>query len=110
MKKLVSLLMVCIMVLSMTGCSVAKEEVVGTWTGSWVYNGNSYTEAIVLSEDNTYATAMYKNGEYYKAEVGTYEIDGRSVDLHPDGNEGTTTPYDYKGGKLVNNDHEFTKE
>ena len=110
MKKVVSVLMLVVMALSMIGCSVSKEEVIGTWSGSWVYNGNSYSSAFVLAEDNTYASATYKNGSFYETEVGTYEIDGGSVDLHPDGNTGITRSYDFKGGKLYNGDHEFTKE
>jgi len=110
MKSLVAVALLLALCLSLVACSVSKEDVVGTWTGSWTYNGNSYVEAIVLSENGTYASAMYKNGSYYKTETGTYEISGRRVELHPNGEKGHTTPYEYKGGKLVNNDHEFTKK
>ena len=92
MKSFVAVALLLALCLSLVACSVSKEDVVGTWTGSWTYNGNSYVEAIVLSEN------------------GTYEISGRRVELHPNGEKGHTTPYEYKGGKLVNNDHEFTKK
>ena len=73
MKSLVTVALLLALCLSLVACSVSKEDVVGTWTG-------------------------------------TYEISGRRVELHPNGEKGHTTPYEYKGGKLVNNDHEFTKK
>ena len=104
---LVLLLALC---LSLAACTVAKEDVAGTWTGSWTYNGNSFVEAIVLTKEGKYASAVYKNGEHYKTESGTYEISGTEVLLHPNGDKGQATPYKYKSGKLVNNGHEFTKK
>ncbi len=51
-----------------------------------------------------------KNGELSSAEEGTWEVKGGKVVLHKDGNMGVSTVYKYKGGALVNNDHEFTKD
>lgn len=110
MKKAVSLILALVMCLSLIACSASKEDLVGTWSGSWTYNGNQFERTFVLKNDGTYTSVMYKNGQYYETESGTYEISGRTVDLHPNGDEGQSTPYKYKGGKLVNNDHEFVKE
>ena len=63
-----------------------------------------------MTDDDTYASVTYKNGSYYETESGTYEIDGMKVSLHPNGNTGHSTPYEYKNGKLVNNGHEFSKD
>lgn len=110
MKKVVSLLMLAVLTLSLMGCTVAKEDVVGTWAGTWEYNGNSFAKAFVLSEDNTYEAVFYKNGDFHEAETGIYEIDGRTVTLYPNGDKDMGTPYDYENGNLVNADHAFTKE
>lgn len=75
-----------------------------------VYNGSSFSCAFVLSADGTYAEATYKDGSLSSTETGTYEVKGSKVILHENGNMGTSTVYKYKGGKLVNNGHEFTKE
>lgn len=110
MKKAISLILALVLCLSLCACSPSKEDLVGTWSGSWTYKDNQFEETIVLKDDGTYKSAMYKNGKHHESESGTYEINGRTVELHPNGDEGCTTPYKYKGGKLVNNDHEFFKE
>lgn len=74
------------------------------------FNGSSFSCAFVLSADGTYAEATYKDGSLSSTESGTYEVKSNKVILHENGNMGTSTVYKYKGGKLVNNGHEFTKE
>lgn len=101
------LLAIC---LSLVACSISKKDVVGTWKGSWDYKGNHFDETIVIREDGTYAATMYKNHQYYKTETGTYSIDGKELNLHPNGDKGQSTPYNYKSGKLENNGHMFTRQ
>lgn len=110
MRAFAVLALVVVMLLSMTACVATEDSVEGTWSGSYVYNGNSFSCAFALDGDGTYAKVTYKNGSLNSAEIGTYEVNLFSVDLHPDGNTGVTTSYDYRFGKLVNNGHEFTKE
>ena len=109
-KAIAALALVVVMMMSMTACVATKSNVVGTWVGEYTYNGNSFACAFALDSDGTYAKVTYKNGSLNSAEVGTYEVNLFSVDLHPDGNSGVTTSYKYRFGKLVNNGHEFTKD
>ena len=108
MKKALALILLVVLCLSLAACTASKDDLVGTWSGSWEYEGNLFVETFTLTENGTYTSTLYKNGNLNKTESGTYEIDGNTVDLHPTG-EGSWTSYDYKGGKLINNDHEFTK-
>lgn len=110
MKKALALFLVAVLCLSLVACAPSKEKLVGTWSGSWTYNGNEFTRTFVLESDGTYTEVMYKNGEYYKTETGTYEIRGRNVDLHPNGDKNQSTPHKYRGGKLYNADHAFVKQ
>lgn len=108
MRMIVAFALVLSMCLCLTACGVSKDDVVGTWTGTWTYNGNSFAKAFVLSETGTYASTTLKNGAQHKVEMGTYEINGNKVELHPE-NEMGTTVYKFKNGTLINNDHVFVK-
>ena len=109
-KKLISIVLVCLLCLSLCACGISEDKAVGTWTGSYVYNGNSFSVAFILNADGNYSYASYKNGSFNKAESGTWEIKGGKVILHENGNVGISTKYKYKGGALVNNDHQFYKK
>ena len=109
MKSLIAVILVCAICLTLCACGIKKEDAIGTWVGSYVYNGNQFTRAFTLSADGTYAEVTYKNGEFSSTETGTYEVKGGKVILHENGNMGISTTYKYKGGALVNNDHEFYK-
>jgi len=110
MKKTIALILVLVICLSLVACGPSQEDVVGIWTGKWTYEGNTIEKTLLLSPDGTYGALTYKNGALDKLEGGTYEISGKEVELHPDGNTGITTPYDYKRGKLVNNGHELVRQ
>lgn len=107
---LVAFLLVCAVCFSLCACGISREDAIGTWSGTYVYNGSTFSCAFVLSADGTYAEATYKDGSLSSTESGTYEVKSNKVILHENGNMGTSTVYKYKGGKLVNNGHEFTKE
>ena len=84
---------------------------IGTWHGTYTYNGNEFESTFILKEDGTYTKETYKNGSFSSSEKGTYEvIDGKSVLLRKDGNKTTGMEFTYEGGKLVNNDHKFSKQ
>lgn len=108
MRMAVAVLLALTLCLALTACGVSKDDVVGTWTGTWTYNGNSFAKAFVLSENGTYASTTLKNGAYHETQTGTYAISGNKVELHPE-NEAGTTVYKYKNGTLINNDHVFVK-
>jgi hypothetical protein len=112
MKKYQSLIAVVLLValsLSLCACGISREEAIGAWSGTYVYNGNTFSVAFVLSADGNYAKTSYKNGDFNKAETGTWEIDGGKVVLHENGNTGHSVVYKYQGDALVNNDHKFYK-
>ena len=108
-KILVAIILICSICLGLCACGISKHDAVGTWVGTYVYNGNQFSRSFVLSADGTYAEVTYKNGALSDSEIGTYEVKGGKVILHENGNMGTSTEYKYKGGALVNNKHEFYK-
>ena len=110
LKVLISAVLVCAICFSLCACGLSEKDAVGTWSGTYVYNGNQFVCAFVLSADGTYSEVTYKNGSLSSAETGTYEVKGGKVFLYEKGGLGSYTEYKYKDGKLVNNGHEFTKE
>lgn len=109
MKIVLAAVLLLALCLTLCACGISKKEAVGTWAGSYVYNGNQFARSFVLSEDGTYVEVVLKNGDFSSTEEGTYEVKGGKVILHENGNTGISTVYKYKGGNLVNNDHEFAK-
>lgn len=107
-KRIVSLSLVLVLVLMLCSCGISREEAIGTWSGTYTYDGSLYSVAFVLSSNGSYAKAVVKNGSLSSSEMGTWEVEGGAVVLHAR-NGGGTTRYKYKGGALVNNGHKFTK-
>lgn len=115
LRSILALILALGLLLSLAACGGKKKDTpsgsfAGVWTGSWEYNGNSFTESITLSDDSTYTSVLYKNGEVYRSESGTYEYSDELLELHPQGIESQSTVYTYKNGKLVNNGHEMTRQ
>jgi hypothetical protein len=102
--------LVCAFCLAFCSCGISEDEAVGTWSGTYTYNGNDYKVTFVLGDDGEYAKITYKNGILSSGEDGTWEIDGGDVLLHEDGNTKVATRYEYDGEALVNNDHKFYKK
>jgi len=109
-KILIAVMLLGAICFGLCACGITKETAVGTWAGTYVYDGNQFACSFVLSEDGDYAKVTLKNGSMSSSETGTYEVKGGKVILHKDGNMGVSTEYKYKGGKLVNNGHEFVKQ
>ena len=109
-KLLIVLALVGIICFSLCACGISREEAVGTWSGTYVYEGNTFAVAIVLSEEGNYGKASYKNGSFNSSESGTWEIKGGKVVLHRDGDMGVSTEYKYKGDALVNNVQKLYKK
>lgn len=107
--RIFALCLVCALCLALCACGIKEEEAIGTWSGTYEYNGNDFAVSFVLSANGKYSEVIYENGSLHSMEEGTWEIDGGDVLLHEYGNMGISTRYEYKGGKLVNNNHEFTK-
>ncbi len=86
--------------LSMVACAISKEDVVGTWKGSWNYNGYRYSKTLVLKSDGSYSFDLNRDGRLYDDETGLYEVDGNKVTLYPHYGNGKTV-YTYDDDKLV---------
>ena len=116
MKKLTKIISLCVMVAllvsTLAACGLSEAEAVGTWSGTYTYNGNDFSVAIVLESDGSYAKVTMKNGMLSSSETGDYEIKGNKVTLYDSDSivyHGKSITYKYKNGALVNNDHYFYK-
>ena len=115
MKKMGRILSLCLVIVmvagAMTACGIEKEELIGTWSGSYEYEGNQFTVAIVFTATQ-YSKVVMKNGSISSSDVGDYEISGREVKLYASDSltyHGTWTTYKYSGGQLENNGHYLSK-
>lgn len=88
---------------------VKQSKIVGTWDGSWTYEGSSFEKIILFEADSTFTSLTYKNGSVNDLDMGSYEIKGKKVILHSSINNGVMTEYKYKRGKLFNNGHGLSK-
>ena len=113
MKKTLCILAAILMVISLVSCnSVSKEDLVGTWSGAWTYNGNVIAEGITFYSDGNYDMVMLKNDSVYKVQNGDYEIKGDKVLVYNGDSivhHGEWMEYTYKDGKLENNGHYLEK-
>lgn len=115
------LLAAMLLVLSFAACSNSNSDtntdtnsgIVGTYSGSYVYNNNNFDITIKLKEDGTYTDTTKQDGTVVAVEEGEYEVKDNSVFLYIPTDEGprsSWTKYAYKDGTLTNNGHVFTKE
>ena len=110
MKKILAIGIVLIICISLCACGISKEEAIGTWSASWVYNGNNISSAFVLEVDGTFSEVTYRNGSLSSTLTGTYEIEGSKVFLYENGNKGSFMEFKYSGGALVNAGHKYYKK
>ena len=115
MKKLkfaLALVLLAALCLSLVGCGLSEEDAVGTWGGTYTYNGSTITVVFQLFEDGTYLKMVERDGNMQDLDMGTYTVEkgllGTKVVLESDIDSATTT-YEYKNGGLYNNNHKFTK-
>ncbi len=98
-----------LLLLALVSCGPSMEEVAGTYSGSYTYEGNKYYVVIILDDDGTYAKATTKNGILSSSDSGDYEIKGSTVRLYIDGKD-HYLDYSYKDGILENGGYQFTKD
>lgn len=112
LKFILALVLLTALCLSLVGCGLSEEDAVGTWGGSYIYNGSTVTVVFQLFEDGTYLKMVEKDGNMQDLDMGTYTVEkdllGTKVVLDSDIDSATTT-YEYKNGGLYNNGHKFTK-
>lgn len=108
--KLTTLFLSLVMFLmTLTSCAApTAEDLAGIYKGSYEYNGNSFTVAILFTDDYTYTKSTSKNGNTPTAELGKYEIDGNEIICTPYGSSSSTV-YKYSKNTLTNNKHKFKK-
>ena len=113
MKKLLSLALALMLIMSMVGCSVSEKDVVGRYVGSYSFGGASYRVIISLDESGSYMETMMKDGTIHSIEEGDWELDGNEVTLYDSSAStyhGLATKYECNGDALENNGHEFVKQ
>ena len=107
-------LAVSMMMTFFVACSPTMEDVVGTYTGEYVFNGDTYSVVITLSEDGRYVKEKTRNKGDSTIEKGAFEIEEDKVLLHQDkmntASGDTYTTYNYQKNILENNGHEFVKQ
>ncbi len=109
MKKRIAIFFVFAALMLLTACGGFKtEDVVGTWTSSWVYNGNSIAKVLMIKQNGTYTEAIAKNSGDTKTENGTWEISGSVLICHPNG-EISQTKYEIGDGVLTNGGNTYKR-
>ena len=104
MKKIISLSLILIMLLSFASCGLSKETVIGVWTGSYEYNGNSFELTISVYESGSFSKESIKNSSETKTVKGNWKIEGNDLLLtHYDDPiaVSSTSRYNYNNGSLV---------
>ncbi len=99
MKKTIIVLFILILGISIVACSISKEDIVGTWKGTWYVDGNRLEAKLVIKSDESYYCIMYRNNNLYKEESGSYVIDGDKITLRPYSGEPGTI-YFFEDGAL----------
>ncbi|MBO5858513.1 MAG: hypothetical protein J6R20_01905 [Clostridia bacterium] len=108
-KALVAVVLLCTICFSLCSCGINKEEAIGTWSSTYVYNGNDIAVTFTLRDDGSYSYRLFKNGVLNTIESGTYDVKSTKIVLNINGNTGSTRTYKVKGDALVNNNHKFYK-
>ena len=112
-KRIFAAILAATLLLSLlVACSSKPASVVGTYTGTYTYEGNQFEVTIVLGEDNQYTYVSYKNGQSNKTQSGEYDLKGSEVRCYDPSvpNHGSHTAYKYSAGTLENNGHVFRKK
>ena len=80
-KVMVLVLVITTVLALFTGCGgPSPQELAGTYVGSYEYNGNLISVAVVINEEGQYASATVKNGQVSSSETGDYEVKGNKFD------------------------------
>lgn len=109
-KRFISIGVVLILCICLCACGSDVDNLIGAWSGAWVYNGKQISSSFVLSENGQYTGTTLTNGKVSSSNVGTWEYADGELRLHPNGDLYSATVYEYKNGKLINNGHEHIKQ
>ena len=108
MKRLFLIAVACALCFCLCACGISKDKAVGSWSGTYEYNGNQFSVDFVLEANGQYFKETYKNGSLDSMEDGTWEVREGKVILHEYGDI-AYTKYTYRGSALSNNNHKFYK-
>lgn len=109
-KILVAVALLCSICLSLCACSsLKKEDITGTWSATYYYQGNEYACTFTLSDDGGYHYTLFKDGLLSTIEDGTYAIKGEKVMLYRNGSKEISRTFKSEGEYLVNNGNNFAK-
>ncbi len=100
-----------IIVLGMTACgpSVDASQVVGTYKGSWEYNGTEYLVTITLIEAGDYYKTTGIGGSF-SVDDGKFNGNGKRINLHSNNSRVVNSGYEWKDGSLYTNGHKLEKQ
>lgn len=107
MKRALALILALVLVFCLLAAcgAMSKEELVGTWSGEWDFNGYHWNEELTLKANGTYVEKNYRDGKYYDTETGTYELDGSTLRCYENGNQGgPITKYKVSSSTLKSGD------
>ena len=105
-KRYIAIALVLVICLSLCAC-ISKNKAVGTWSDTYIYNGNEFFVTLILDADGNYTKVSYKNGSLHETLTGKWDIDGGEVCCYK--TTGSVC-YKYKGGKLVNGSQALEKQ
>jgi len=113
-KKICVLLAMVLICATVTACGepadLTADYAVGIWSADYTENGASIAVSVALNAYGEYGLVKYVNNEYTAAEIGTYEINGNTVNVYKSGDATASMIFEYSGGMLVNKGHKFKKQ
>ena len=71
LKFVLALVLLAALCLSLVGCGLSEEDAVGTWGGTYTYNGSRFTVVFELFDDGTYLKMVEKDGNMQDLDMGT---------------------------------------
>ena len=103
--RIVSCVLLCLIIsMIIVGCGATYENVVGTWRGSHVYEGNEFDKTLIVNSNGDYEYTVYKNGSFSESESGRWTIESGALILHPSGAD-YETKFTLSGNTLKNGDY-----
>lgn len=107
-KKIIALTLVAIICCTMCcSCGIKEEEIVGTWSATYIFEENEYFVSLILFDDGQYDMTSYKNGSFLNFREGDWGIEGGNLFCYT---ETGSIEYDYKDGALVNGAQRLLKQ